>query len=703
MPGKAFMGKEAAPSGLHDGARADVDALLQRHREELHQCLERWLGCWGSPGCRASPFSEAMMLLDATGGPGSLPVPEGPVQGLEAELAVAEVRRCKTAVWEGGSRAPGGRPAAPPPLASAVRQAARPEPGPGRGAVPKESLARARGFKVASLSSVDTRGESLPVACLTSPQSSTMTHPASARNTAEQLPGQVEGSPNKQEWVRAASKSCLSLVNKGHGQVRAWTSSCSSLASSPQGSKESKALPTSIPTRFSNAFGRPEKTPQHKRWEHLTSGRRWSNPARSLTPLAKRKAAMLLANQSVLERCTGSATYEVVEAVVITLNAIFVVLETEWRARGVSSGVLDPGTARGEALLNVVADLFCVFFIVSLVLHAVAERLQFFLSRERFWNIFDIVVVLTTALESVARWHQFATGSVTDFRAFASKFSALRIVRLLRIVRGTRSIRASLFVREFCIMVYSLTGAIKPLAWSVVLMCVVLLVFGVFLADGAITLYLQHGMDALESHAASDLMRYFDTLSRAVLSLYMAMSGGIDWIEVWQALQVMPSEYGAAFLAFIAFSILALLNVITAVFVETVMQRSQKDRELLVQQELERKKDFSESMQRVFEELDANGSGTLTLEEFERQLEDENVLTFLSTLELDITQVRTLLTLLDRDQNGEVDIEEFITGCLRLKGGAKSLDMAILQFQVEWILHNMATWSDAVKDKLDLS
>merc|ERR1712187_202507 len=111
---------------------------------------------------------------------------------------------------------------------------------------------------------------------------------------------------------------------------------------------------------------------------------------------------------------------------------------------------------------------------------------------------------------------------------------------------------------------------------------------------------------------------------------------------------------------------------------------------------MEHKVEFVETLQRVFEELDSNGSGTLSLAEFELQIQDENIMAFLSTLEFDIDQVRTLLTLLDLDQNGEVDIEEFITGCLRLKGGAKSLDMAILQYQVEWILHNTAAISQRV-------
>merc|ERR1711957_882902 len=155
----------------------------------------------------------------------------------------------------------------------------------------------------------------------------------------------------------------------------------------------------------------------------------------------------------------------------------------------------------------------------------------------------------------------------------------------------------------------------------------------------------------------------------------------------------LPVEYKSAFLVFIAFATLALLNVVTAVFVETAMQRSQNDRELLVQQEMEQKLEFVETVQRVFMELDGNASGTITLDEFEKQIQDETVLTFLSTLELDIDQVRTLLTLLDVDRNGEVDIDEFIGGCLRLKGGAKSLDMAILQYQIEWILHNTAALS----------
>jgi hypothetical protein len=179
----------------------------------------------------------------------------------------------------------------------------------------------------------------------------------------------------------------------------------------------------------------------------------------------------------------------------------------------------------------------------------------------------------------------------------------------------------------------------------------------------------------------------------------MAMSGGVDWADIWEALSPLPSEYKFGFLLFVTFATLALLNIVTAVFVESAMQRSQCDRELLVQQEMEQKVEYVETLQRVFEELDNDGSGTLTLDEFERQIQDENILTYLRALDLDIDQVRILLPLLDVDQNGEVDIEEFITGCLRLKGGAKSLDMAILHYQIEWILHKLGTLDRLVVER----
>merc|ERR1712232_1022536 len=51
------------------------------------------------------------------------------------------------------------------------------------------------------------------------------------------------------------------------------------------------------------------------------------------------------------------------------------------------------------------------------------------------------------------------------------------------------------------------------------------------------------------------------------------------------------------------------------------------------------------------------------------------------TLELDTSEAKGLFHLLDVKCNGRVNADEFVSGCLRLKGQAKSLDVATLLYE----------------------
>merc|ERR1719195_1078142 len=83
----------------------------------------------------------------------------------------------------------------------------------------------------------------------------------------------------------------------------------------------------------------------------------------------------------------------------------------------------------------------------------------------------------------------------------------------------------------------------------------------------------------------------------------------------------------------------------------------------------------------VLEEADSDRSGTISWEEFQVKLEDEHVQEFLKNIELDVTEARGLFKLLDMDESDEVPIDEFVTGCFRLKGSGKSLDLASIMHE----------------------
>merc|ERR1740121_2321692 len=73
------------------------------------------------------------------------------------------------------------------------------------------------------------------------------------------------------------------------------------------------------------------------------------------------------------------------------------------------------------------------------------------------------------------------------------------------------------------------------------------------------------------------LQYFFGSLGRTVLSLWQAMSGGADWDNMVGPMIIEVDPFlGVAFAAYIAFAILALMNVVTGVFVQTALQ-SAKD------------------------------------------------------------------------------------------------------------------------------
>lgn len=66
-------------------------------------------------------------------------------------------------------------------------------------------------------------------------------------------------------------------------------------------------------------------------------------------------------------------------------------------------------------------------------------------------------------------------------------------------------------------------------------------------------------------------------------------------------------------------------------------------------------------------------------------MEDVDVKTYFEALELSIDDVWTFFRLLDGDDGQEIDVEEFIYGCMRLRGEAKALDLAKLMHSHAWL------------------
>merc|ERR1711948_104414 len=127
-----------------------------------------------------------------------------------------------------------------------------------------------------------------------------------------------------------------------------------------------------------------------------------------------------------------------------------------------------------------------------------------------------------------------------------------------------------------------------------------------------------------------------------------------------------------------------------------------KDREALVKYELRQWQVYTERIKTFFQEADLDKSGTLSWEEFRSHLENQQVRAYFQTLDLDVSQAHVLFELLDADGSNQVTIDEFLDGCMRLKGQAKSIDLNMLLYMSKKVFDQMMLFMRWTEQKCSL-
>merc|ERR1712216_206433 len=132
---------------------------------------------------------------------------------------------------------------------------------------------------------------------------------------------------------------------------------------------------------------------------------------------------------------------------------------------------------------------------------------------------------------------------------------------------------------------------------------------------------------------------------------------------------------------YVSFVTLAVLNVITGVFCEAAMEGARNDHELMCQQHLQDRSCFTDAFYTAFG-IDAKHDDVLNIslayDDFERVLSSPATRDYLAAMDLEVSDAWELFKLLDAKESQVIDVAEFVAGCLRLKGPARALDVAML-------------------------
>jgi len=144
------------------------------------------------------------------------------------------------------------------------------------------------------------------------------------------------------------------------------------------------------------------------------------------------------------------------------------------------------------------------------------------------------------------------------------------------------------------------------------------------------------------------------------------------------------------FLVFVFFVNFAVLNVVTGIFCQSAIESAQQDNDEVLEVQLSMKKDYVMKLQELFEDIDQEGDGFVTLAEFEEHLQDKRLAAYFAALDLNVDQAWTLFKLIDREERGAVSIDEFVDGCLRLRGAARGIDLNKMMYENRWIRNKLS-------------
>lgn len=361
----------------------------------------------------------------------------------------------------------------------------------------------------------------------------------------------------------------------------------------------------------------------------------------------------------------NNSWFDWLSALLVFVNAMCIGWQTDYAAR--ASTDLLPRAFR------IIDITFCVLFTTELILRMVAGGKGFWLGSEWRWNLFDFfMVALQIFEETTALIAESPSGT-------GSNFSYFRLLRLLRLVRVLRIVRVLRFIRELRKLVCSIGNSLQSLAWTLVLIVFMLYVVGVCFTQ----LVSSHARS--EGLTSPELEKYFGSLDASVVSLFQAMTGGVDWDELSRPLSDIHFTLAILFSFYIAFAVLAMLNVVTGVFVDSAVHASQRDNE----------KDIVMRIREVYQACDADGNGKLTWEEFEMQLASPGSEDVLAHIGLNVADAKQLFELLDVNDDGEIDWDEFVMGCLRLRGPAKSVDVVTMMYETKRSMGKLQHQSEA--------
>lgn len=389
----------------------------------------------------------------------------------------------------------------------------------------------------------------------------------------------------------------------------------------------------------------------------------------------------------MMEDIVESKRFQATVTVVILLNAFFVGITGDLFMRHALEEYDQQQDLDQSAWINPVEMSFGIFFFVELLMRLIALQDRFFFGDEWRWNVFDTVLVLSNVAELSL-----------SFMASAGHARVLRASKVVRSARMLRIMRFNSVFRKLRIVILTIFNCATMLMWAILSLALVVYIVAMIFLHG-VALYISEA--SAVNPNIDDMRTFFGSLPLTMLTLFMSVAGGIDWWVVITLLQEVSEVYACVFILYVVISQLAVLNVISAIFVGDAMETTRMDNDLRMQVDMEETKLAIQTLAEMFERA-CGEDGTITPTDFISKFGTMDGKMNMAALGLHFSDALTMFKCLDVDNNGEIEKGEFVMGCLRLKNGANLMDMEVsMRESALWLERAMKEQVKSLEDVAD--
>jgi len=337
-----------------------------------------------------------------------------------------------------------------------------------------------------------------------------------------------------------------------------------------------------------------------------------------------------------------SHMFEMVTLVVITLNAIWIAVDTDLNDAPILLEAAWP--------FQVVENMFCVYFTFEWV-----SRFFSFAHKRHClkdpWFVFDSVLVGTMVLET---WVMTVIILITgpNGNTGGGNASVLRVARLLRLSRMARMVRLLRAMPELMIMIKGMVAASRSVLFTLLLLILLMYVFAVAMTQ------------LLEDTAVGE--KYFGTVFKSMYSLWLHGTL-LDDVSIMsdRLLKLSPIYLGIYFF-YILLAALTVMNMLIGVLCEVVSATAATEKEEMLVTYV------NEKLRSVVKLIDQDGSMSISKAEFKQILENAEAARCLQDVGVDVVNLVDFADAIFIDDSGEEELElsfsKFMEVVLNLRG-----------------------------------